>query len=274
MALLPNRNKTTPEGKAEKKAAEDDVLMREVDEAVRKDQVENFGKTYGRPLIAVLVIGLLAFGGYLFWQSQQEAAMEATSETMVAALDQLQAGNLDTASETVADLAANGEGAAKGSALMLQAGVAAQAGKNDEAVKLFEQLAGESDVPSPYRDLARIRAVATQFDDLPSAQVIERLDDMAKPGEPFFGSAAEMVAMAHLDMGDTEKAGALFAQIAKDESVPESLRGRARQMAGMLGVDAIVDIDEVIEQMSGPAPAAQVPNAGQPAGSPPPQGAQ
>ena len=253
MALLPNRNKENPEAKAEKKAASDDVLMREVDEAVRKDQVEDFGRTYGRPLLGLLVVGLLAFGGYLFWDSRQEAAMEQESETLVAALDQLQAGNLDTASETVATLATDGEGAVKASALMLQAGAAAQAGNSDKAAELFKQVAADGDIPDAYRGLARIRAVAAKFDDMPSAQVIEELGEMAKPGDPYFGSAGELVAMAYLDQGNTKQAGALFAQIAKDGTVPESLRGRARQMAGMLGVDAIEDIDEVIEQMSGPA---------------------
>ena len=256
MALLPNRNKDTAEAKADKKAASDDVLMREVDEAVRKDQVEDFGRQYGRPLIALLVVGLLGFGGYLFWQSQNEAAMESSSETIVAALDQVEAGNLDTAGETVTPLATDGKGAVKASALMLQAGTAAQAGNADEAAELFQQVAADSDVPDAYRGLAKIRAVATKFDDMPSAQVVQELGDMAKPGEPYFGSAGELVAVAYLDQGETEKAGELFAQIAKDDSVPETLRGRARQMAGMLGVDAIEDIDEVIEQMSGSAGAA------------------
>ena len=255
MALLPNRNKDTAEAKAEKKTAEDDVLMREVDEAVRQDQMQDFGRRYGRPLLAVLVIGLLAFGGYLWWDARQEAAMEADSETMVAALDQLESGNLDTASSTVDGLATEGSGGAKAAALMLQAGAAAQGGDADNAAALFERLAADGDAPQAYRDLARLRRVALQFDDMPSAQVVSELSGLAEPGHPLFGSAGELTAMAYLDQGKTNEAGALFAQIAKADDVPESLRGRARQMAGMLGVDAIEDIDEVVEQMTGGASA-------------------
>ena len=247
MALLPNRNKDS----AEKKAAEDDVLLREVDDAVRQDQVEDFGRRYGRPLLAVLVVGLAAFGGYLWWESRQEASLEGESETLVAALDQLESGNLDTASETVAGLATDGDGAVKGTALMLQAGAAAQAGKNAEAVELFSRLSAAEDVPGPYRDMATIRSVALRFDDMPPAEVVSQLSRIAQPGNPMFGSAGELVAMAYLDQGKTEEAGRLFAQIAKDDGVPESLRNRARQMAGMLGVDAIEDIDKVVEEMTG-----------------------
>jgi hypothetical protein len=40
-------------------------------------------------------------------------------------------------------------------------------------------------------------------------------------------------------MGKNDLAGPLFAGIAKDENVPQSIRSRARQMAGLLGIDAV-----------------------------------
>ncbi len=65
--------------------------------------------------------------------------------------------------------------------------------------------------------------------------VIARLKPLAKPGNPWFGSAGELVAMAYLKQGKRDLAGPLFASIAKDENAPKSMRSRARQMAGMLG---------------------------------------
>ena len=53
--------------------------------------------------------------------------------------------------------------------------------------------------------------------------------------------------MAQLKQGKQQEAGRLFAAIAKDEDVPESIRGRTRQMAGLLGVDAITDVDALLE---------------------------
>ena len=41
----------------------------------------------------------------------------------------------------------------------------------------------------------------------------------------------------------------LFAQIAKSEDVPETIRGRARQMASVLGTDAVGDVDELIDSL-------------------------
>ena len=56
------------------------------------------------------------------------------------------------------------------------------------------------------------------------------------------------VAMAYLDQGNTAEAGALFAAIAKDKGTSETLRSRTRQMAGLLGVDAIDDVDTVLNR--------------------------
>ena len=79
------------------------------------------------------------------------------------------------------------------------------------------------------------------------AAVIAELGALAKPGNPFFGSAAEMVAMAQLESGNRAEAGRLFAAIAKDEDLPETLRSRARQMAGLMGVDAVVDVEKLLK---------------------------
>ena len=79
---------------------------------------------------------------------------------------------------------------------------------------------------------------------------------LAVPGKPFFASAGELVAHAYMDQGKNAEAGALFAQIAKDDDAPEGLRSRARQMAGVLGVDAIEDVDALLEEQGVDAQAA------------------
>ena len=65
------------------------------------------------------------------------------------------------------------------------------------------------------------------------------LKPLAVSGNPWFGSAGEMVAAAYIKMNKPELAGPLFAAIAKDEQVPETIRGRATRIAGALGADAI-----------------------------------
>jgi len=79
--------------------------------------------------------------------------------------------------------------------------------------------------------------------------VIARLEPMAVPGKPFFGSAGELVAMAYVEQGKENLAGPLFAEIARDKNAPDALRARARQIAGLMGTDAIDDVKEVVDQI-------------------------
>jgi hypothetical protein len=45
-----------------------------------------------------------------------------------------------------------------------------------------------------------------------------------------------MVAVSYIKMNKPELAGPLFAAIAKDKQVPETIRGRAARVGGVLGV--------------------------------------
>lgn len=243
MALIPGSGKNSEE----KKAAEDEVILREIDDAVREDQYREFATRYGRPLLGVILAGILAFGGYLFWDARQEAALEAQSERLVAALDQAGAGNLESADSSAAAVAAESTGGTKAAALLMRAGIAMDQGRTADAVKLYAEVASSSDAPPALRDLASIREMSASFDTRKPDEVIARLEPLAVPGNAWFGSAGELVAMAYLEKGETARAGTLFGEIARAEDVPETLRTRARQMAGLLGVDAIEDPDSFIE---------------------------
>lgn len=259
MALPPKTNAETHQEKIQRrKDAEETALMREVDDAVRQGDLENFGERYGKPLAALVVVFVLALAAYLlWWQPSQRAQAEARSETLVSALDNVQAGNLQTAYDALEELAGDGSDAAAVNARMLRGGIAAEQGRTEDAVAIFDELANDTRAPQELRNLALVRKIATGFDTMDKAAVVAALSPLAVPGEPFFGSAGELVAMAHLEQGNRNEAGALFAEIAKTEGVPESLRSRSRQMAGVLGVDAIEDVDALLEaQGVGRAPPA------------------
>ena len=125
--------------------------------------------------------------------------------------------------------------------------------KPAEAAKLYDAVAADGSAPQALRDLATIRAVTTRYDQMKPAEVVAKLKPLAVPGSPWFGPAGEMVAMAYLDQGRNAEAGALFAAISKDKNTSDSMKSRTRQMAGLLGVDAIDDVDTVIRKLAAAA---------------------
>lgn len=261
VALTPSRPDDDADKKAAREAAKQDILLREVDEAVRQDEAAQFAQRYGRALVAALVVGLLAFGGWLFWQDHREGQLEEGSVELVKALDELNAGNLDVADGELAAVAEEGAPAARAGARMLRAGIAAQKGDSAQAAEIYLALADDGDAPQAYRDLAAIRGVAARYDDVQPQEVIDRLKPLATPGNPWFASAAEMVAMAYLQQGKRDLAGPLFAAIATDDEAPQSIRSRARQMSGLLGVDAIEDVEETLAGAGEQGPGAAAPAA-------------
>ena len=261
MALPTDPAASREETLARRRAAEEEALLREVDDAVRKDDLASFGQRYGRTLAIAAGVLLLGFGGYLFWQDRQDAARERQSETLIAALDRMQAGNLAAATSEVEALAQDGAPGPNASARLLQAGVASERGNPADAAARLTALAADSSAPQAMRDLAKLRLVALQFDTMDKGQVIAQLGPLARPDSPWFGSAGELVAMAYLEQGKRAEAGRLFADIAKTEAVPDPIRSRARQMAGVLGVDAIPNVETFLRQQrqQGESPAAPSP---------------
>lgn len=234
--------------KQDDKAPTDDAFLREVDEALRQDEMLGFFKRFGVPLIVALVLGLAGLGGYLWWEGQQKQAADERGEQLIVALDALEARNLKDADAKLAELAEDDGNASAIAAKLLRAGIALDEGRAKDASRLFGEVASDEKAPQPYRDLATLRQVSADFDDMELQAVIDRLKPLAVPGNAWFGVAGELVGTAYLKQGKEDLAGPLFAGIARDEDVPESLRARARQLAGMLGVDAV---DDALDKKAG-----------------------
>jgi hypothetical protein len=242
LALPPSIPKAPDEKTAQRQAAQQDVFLREVDDALREEQMRQAIKRWGVSLGVALVVAIVGLGGYLWWDKEHKASAGARSEQFVLALDAVEARKLDDGAVQLGTLAKASDDGTEAAALVMQGAVAAEQGKTAEAKRLFEQIAADESAPQPYRDLSAIRAVAVDFDAMPPADVVSRLKPLAEPGKAWFGSAGELVGMAYLKQDRRDLAGALFAAIAKDKDVPQSQRTRARQMAALLGVDAIDDV--------------------------------
>ncbi|MGI8610879.1 MAG: tetratricopeptide repeat protein [Sphingomicrobium sp.] len=224
-----------------------ETFLREVDENLRRDQLSGMARKYGGWLIAALVLFLAAVGGWLYWQERQRAAAAADSEVLAQVYTDIGAGRMANVPQRLDALAGNGKGAVRASALFTRAAVAIEQNDRATATAKFNEIAADENLAAPYRDLGLIRATSLEFDALKPEQVIARMQPMAKPGNPWFGSAGELTAMALVKQGKKNEAGRLFAAIAADQQVPDSIRARAVQIAGTLGVDASASLTGIAQ---------------------------
>ncbi|MFL6786575.1 MAG: tetratricopeptide repeat protein [Sphingomicrobium sp.] len=215
-----------------------ETFLREVDENLRRDQLRDFFKAYGNWLIAAVVLFLAASGGLIWWKQHRVQQHEAEVEKLAQVYKDVGTGNNSQAQQQFDELSKSGSKAVRASALFARAAVALQQNDTKLAISTFKSVAEDSSLPRPYRDAALVRQTALEFDQLQPQDVIARLAPLAKPGEPWFGTAGEMTALAMIKQGKRQEAGQLFAAIAKDNGVPQTIRARAVQVAGSLGVDA------------------------------------
>jgi hypothetical protein len=215
-----------------------ETFVREVDENLRRDQLRESAERYGKWIVAAIILFLVAVGGYLYWQHRQNQQAIADSEAMSAALDKVGSGNVKGAEADLVPLSESSNDVTRATALLARASFAIERSDRKTASELFNKVAADDGAPQPLRDLATVRATMTDFDSMKPDDVIARLKPLVEQGKPFFGTAGELTAMAMLAKGDKAGAGQLFARIAADKQVPETIRSRAVQIAGSLGVDA------------------------------------
>lgn len=219
MALPPQNNET---------------FVREVDEELRRDQALHVWRTYGRAIIAAVVVALAAFGAYLFWQHQQEQAAGREGEQLQQAFDALAANDTKAAAAPLDQLAQSKRDGYRVAAIFSQADVLLQKNDLKGAAAKFAAVAQDASLAQPYRDIALIRQTSAEFDTLKPETVVERLRGLAVVGNPWLGSAGELMAAAYLRQGRRDLAAQVFQRIAQDEQTPRSLRQRAVQMAGAM----------------------------------------
>ena len=234
-----------------------DTFVKEVDEELRKEQLNQFVARYGWWLLAGIVLILGSVGGFLWWKEQQTAMAGEQGEVLIEAVDAIAAGNRAAAAPKIAELSASDTDGYRVGALFARASTQIEAGQRPAAIATLRSIAEDEGLAEPYRQAALVRQTALEFDQLQPQVIIRRLGPLARPGQPWFGSAGEMVGMAQLRMRRPDLAGALFQRVGRDESVPPSIRTRAIQMAGSLGFDAMPQQDALAAQaQSGPDAAA------------------
>lgn len=224
MAITPNTNQ---------------AFLREVDDELRRDQLATFWERWGRWLIVAIVAALALFAGYLYWRHHQEQVAGVEGEQLQAAYDSLGANNPAAAGAPLATLATSRRAGYAVLAKFTQGDILLQKNNGKAAAALFAGIAADTGNAQPFRDLALIRQTAAEYDSVKPQVVVERLRPLAVAGNPWLGSAGEMVAVAYIRMNRRDLAGALFGKMARDEGVPNSIRQRAVQMAGVMGVDAV-----------------------------------
>lgn len=212
-----------------------EAFLREVDDELRREQAATLWRRYGLIAVVALVAALAALAAYLFWNHRQTRAAEKEGEQLQAAFDALGADDAAAASKPLAALAGSSREGYRALARFTQADIQLQKNDLKGAATTFATVANDQSVAAPFRNLALIRQTTAEFDTLAPQVVVQRMTPLAVAGNPWLGSAGELLAVAQLRLGQRDQAARTFARVATDETVPQSIRQRAVQMADVVG---------------------------------------
>jgi len=207
-------------------------IFREIDEELRRDNLLQLWKKYGRYVIAGAIVVFVIAGGYVAWRQHQLSERKALSARYFGAVSMIGANKDADAAKLFADLATTGGGYAM-LARFEQAALLAETGDKAGAIAIYDSIA-TSNVDSEFRHLAVLLSVMRGLPDTDAKAVAARLGPLTQSGNPWRPTALELIAAADLKAGDKPAALKAYKELADDLAAPEGLRSRAAEMAAAL----------------------------------------
>lgn len=208
-------------------------IFREVDEEVRRDKAVEFWSRYQTQFILLAALIVAAAGGWRYYQNQQRVAAESAGARYEAALQLAREGKSAEADGAFQEIIRQGPA---GYGLLARFRGAAEIALTDKpkAVAIYDSLAGDGNLDTLSRDVARLRAAMLRLDEADMAEIRQRLEPLAMTGQTFRHSARELLAYAALKAGDMEAAGKYFDAIVIDSQSPQGIRQRAEALLGLV----------------------------------------
>jgi hypothetical protein len=208
-------------------------IFNEVDEEVRREQLQKLWQRYSVYIVAVavlIVVGVGGWRGYQYLEAEKAAKAGAAFDQAAELADQNKHAEAEAAYNK---LAAEAPG---GYRMLARLRAAAEAGKRDAqaAVKLYDDIAADRSVNVPEQDLARLRAAGLLLDTAPYDTIKQRLESSTAPGATYRHSAREVLALSAWRANNVAETRKWLDLIAGDAESPSSLRTRAEALQALL----------------------------------------
>jgi hypothetical protein len=223
-----------PAAPEDPRAREQDQFFQEVAEELKQERYEALWKKYGRYVVALAVVVVLAVAGYQYWRQQQQEAQLAASERFTQALGLAREGKLKEAQEAFGSVARNGASGYAALARLRQAELFLRANDKSAGFGVYEQMAGDTSLDPLFRNAAVLQWAYAALDDANPGQMIERLRPLAAEGIPWRHLARELTALYSERAGRREDAVRILTELEKDKNAPAGVRNRSRELLALL----------------------------------------
>ncbi len=210
------------------------AFFREVDEDVRREQLERLWKKYGRVIVGVAILAIVGTGVFTVMRNQQNARFETATSQVAEVLQSIKPDNHDEIRTRLAEITPNLPEGQAAIARLYSASLAASSGKRDDALNELAALSSDNRVAPLYRDLAKLNSIQLRLDTDDAAKLRAELEPLMASGQPWRFSARESAALLAIKTGDKAAARDLYQQLKDDADTPTSIRDRASKLTAIL----------------------------------------
>lgn len=204
-------------------------VFREVDEAVRQDQLLAIWKRYRVLIIVAVAAVVVGVGGFQTWQSLELQKKHEAANTFASAVALVRAGDTEASLAALAEQSNPAEGGFGTLAAFAQARLLWEAGRDQEALALIDEIAASQASGKTLQEAAIILSVSRQVDSGDAAALQARLAPLTAEGGSFRGQALELSAVLAFKQGDRVTAKELLQAMAEVGASP-AMRARAQQL--------------------------------------------
>ena len=212
--------------------ADSDSFVQEVTEEVRRDAMYAAWRKYGPFLVGAIALVIIGTAAQSWWKNSQKNAMRDAGGAFIEAQT---VEDPEASAEAFLALSSENDGDYAAMAGLRAAASFGASGDVDRAVEQYQAVASMSGVDKRLIDLAKLRLVMIRADIMEPSEMVEALQPLSVPGEPWRSLALEFTAAAHVRAGDVDAAVGSLSTLASDESTTAAVQARAREMIAALG---------------------------------------
>lgn len=223
-------------------------VFKEVDEELRRDRLLALWKRFGAYIIGAAVALVLVVAGRAFWTDYIDTKRQAESNAYDEALATFQADSEAGRSALKAIVDGGNDGYAALARFRLAAALQ-QSGQAEEAVSQYEALSADGSLNARLRGLAGLMMAGLYIDLGREIEAREVLISLVANSQGWRLSATEFVGFLDFRSGNLEEARSIFISLSVDQSAPQAMRDRAREMLSLLDAGSQIHAPEA-EQVS------------------------
>ncbi len=240
-----------------------DSLLREVDEELRRDQMQKIWERYSGLIFGVAALIVVGVWGYKFLEGRRISAAQTAGAEFAAAAKLSADSKSEEALAAFEKIATSGPSGYAALAKLQVAGAQARAGKNAEALAAYDALAKEPGADDLLKSFAQLQAASLRLGEADFTEMQNRLNSLAGEGSPFKITARELLGFAAFKGGKLEEARKHLEPLLIDPSASRAIQDRIKI------VMAQISAAEAPAAPAGAAPASE-PAATAPAAVPAP----